>query len=234
MQIKDRSMNGLRIAALGVCLVMGLGVSAAQAQHFSLHLGHGGHGHGHHHHHRHHHHGWHADWCYDLLWPRPYYERVYVVPQPVVQERVTVIQPQGWRATDSRADLAPSATTVTVPSPAPSATTASIRPNSLPAYRGSGVTINNPGTSGISIAYTLDGRSEVELAPGRSQSLKEKASYVIEFDRGGNFGSRKYELSEGNYNFEVTSQGWELVRAESQTTQTAGAPVLKRNVLPAR
>jgi hypothetical protein len=63
--------------------------------------------------------------------------------------------------------------------------------------------------------------------------VREKASYIVEFDRGGSFGTAKYELTEGEYEFVVTDRGWDLQRdATGGTWQTARVPEVKKNTLP--
>lgn len=209
-----------RVLALSIGLIA-LSPAVGSAQHFHIEFGHGHH----HHHHRHHHHGWSVglhdcfwdDWCYR---PREY---VYVVPPP--------------------------RTTYIVPSPAPSlssndswqnrssrASDAVVRSNTLPAgFKGRGVTITNPRTSGYVLSMVVDGETEVTLSPGDSKPLTGKSSYVVEYDRGGDNGIGRTELQEGDYEFAVTASGWALVKkTPSASTQTATRPVVKKNQLPSR
>ena len=43
-------------------------------------------------------------------------------------------------------------------------------------------------------------------------------TWSIEFDRGGNFGMARYQLSEGYYFFSLTERGWELFKKTFRTT----------------
>jgi hypothetical protein len=54
---------------------------------------------------------------------------------------------------------------------------------------------------------------------------------VIEFDRGGDLGTARYELTGGLYTFLVGDNGWELLR-DSNATRTADRPAVKKNELP--
>ena len=57
------------------------------------------------------------------------------------------------------------------------------------------------------------------------------ASHVIEFDRGGDLGVARYELTSGLYTFVVGDNGWELLR-DSNNARTADRPAVRRNELP--
>ncbi len=83
------------------------------------------------------------------------------------------------------------------------------------------------------MACVVDGQTQLELRPGETRPLREKASYIVEFDRGGSFGTAKYELTEGEYEFVVTDRGWDLQRDATGTSwQTATIPEVKKNSLP--
>jgi len=184
----------------------------------------GGHGHGHHHHH---HHGWHGH----FYWPRPVY---YYPPPPVyvpVAQPVPVAVPVVGTYGAAAPVAAPAAPTVGTPTPAPSLS--SVQPNSLPAYQGRGISIRNPAETGTPVTFVIDGRFEAELSPGESHSLAEKSSYVVEFDRGGEFGTARHVVNEGSYEFVATERGWDLRRLDTLPTGAAGATV-RRNTLPAR
>lgn len=208
------------VAAVFV-VVGGLLGSEAQAQHVHFSFG----GHGHHHHH-------HPYWCrphWDFGW--------YYAPPPrvtYVQPERTIIVPQTVVAPAVSSTQQPANNLATIPSTSSvAATTPPVRTNSLPAYRGPGITIQNRNAAGLSVACVVDGQTQLELRPGETRPLREKASYIVEFDRGGSFGTAKYELSEGQYEFVVTDRGWDLQRdATGGSWQTATVPEVKKNELP--
>jgi hypothetical protein len=178
-------------------------------------------GHGHHHHH---HHGWHGHY----YWPRP----VYYYPPPPVYVPVAQPVPVAVPAV-STYGAAPVATaapqTAAAATPAPSL---SAQSNSLPAYNGRGISIRNPAETGTPVTFVVDSRREAELSPGESHSLAEKSSYVVEFDRGGQFGTARHVVNEGSYEFVATEQGWDLRRMD--TLPTGAGATVRRNTLPAR
>jgi hypothetical protein len=96
-------------------------------------------------------------------------------------------------------------------------------------YTGPGVTIRNPAEPGARLSYTIDARHAQDIAPGAAQQLDAKGSYLIEFDRGGDFGRARYTITEGLYEFTPTDRGWELYR---QPDAAAAAQRVKSNPLP--
>jgi len=103
------------------------------------------------------------------------------------------------------------------------ASATSLRPNPLPPYAGPGVTLRLPAEYPNSIYVRIDKR-DVELKPGTQITFKDKPTYFIEFDRGGDFGAAQDELMEGSYRMMVGPKGWFMV------PDTDGN--LRRNVLP--
>ena len=97
-------------------------------------------------------------------------------------------------------------------------------------YTGPGVTIRNPAEPGIQLSYTIDARQGYDIAAGQTQQLTTKASYRVDFDRGGDFGRARYTITEGLYDFTPTDHGWELYR---QPDSAAAAERVKSNPLPA-
>jgi hypothetical protein len=106
------------------------------------------------------------------------------------------------------------------------ASAATLKPNALPSYTGSGVTLRLPAEFPDPVFVRIDKR-DIELKPGTEITLKDKSSYFVDFDRGGDFGPARNELlSEGKYKMAVGHKGW-LVLPD--------APVpaeLRRNKLP--
>lgn len=118
--------------------------------------------------------------------------------------------------------VVPSVTTVV---PVSEGTSTSLKPNPLPAYTGPGVTLRLPAEFRSPVYVQVDKR-EVELKPGTEVVLKYKASYVLEFDRGGDFGAVRQELTEGVYKLVVGEKGWHVA---PDAPANGG---LRRNPLP--
>lgn len=116
----------------------------------------------------------------------------------------------------------PAVLTVPVAEATPST---SLRPNSLPPYTGPGVTLRLPAEFPGSV-YVLIDKREVELKPGTEVVLKDKFSYRVEFDRGGEFGSSSSDITEGVYKFKVADKGWFLMPDDAATGG------VRRNALP--
>lgn len=196
----------LELAAFAALLLAASGT--AQAQHFSFSLGHG---HGHHHHH-----GWHFDHC----WHDPYFwgprlDYVYVAPPP----RVVYVEPRVAR--EVRVEAPPVSAAPQWSPPAASA----------PAPAVSTLQIWNRGHQKIPVAFLVDAR-EIELFDGQSHSLHGSGKRVVEFDRGGTFGTARYELTSGQYEFVITDRGWDLVRRATPASGISLKPLVKKNVLP--
>ena len=214
-------------------LIVGLaatnaGVEACHAQ-WSFNFGYSEGYRGHHHHHPHWYGGYGASWYY-----RPYVDYVYVAPPPTVYvaPAVTPVVPMQQLS----AIQTPAPTLVAATTSPPTTTTAAspvVRNNALPAYSGSGVTIRNPQASGGKVAFVVDERTEMDLAPGESAPLKDKASYAVTFDRGGDFGTTHRVLGEGTYEFVATEKGWELRRETIDAAAVPNLPTVRRNELPA-
>ena len=67
------------------------------------------------------------------------------------------------------------------------------------------------------VAYTLNGY-QYKIQPGQTQHFREDRDWVIQFDRGPEYGSGMYSLTGGYYSFKRSDRGWELYR------QAGGAP----------
>jgi hypothetical protein len=79
--------------------------------------------------------------------------------------------------------------------------------------------------AGTPLSYAIDG-TEFTLQPGESQLLTYDRPRTITFDRGGDFGTGEYELTSGQYWFELTDKGWELFHdadVSKLTKQSTGA-----------
>jgi hypothetical protein len=216
----------LVLAPLVSLIAVVAGHSTARAEvHVDFLFGGGGYGH----HHHHHHHGWYGG----FYWPRPVY---YYPPAPVyvpVAQPVPVAVPAvGAYGAAPAATAAPQTAAATTPAPT-LPTSSTVQSNSLPAYNGRGISIRNPAETNTPVTFVVDNRRESELSPGESHSLAEKSSYVIEFDRGGEFGTARHVVNEGSYEFVATDRGWDLRRMDTLPTGSSNATV-RRNTLPAR
>ncbi|MHB1037472.1 MAG: hypothetical protein ACYC35_18805 [Pirellulales bacterium] len=83
--------------------------------------------------------------------------------------------------------------------------------NPLPSevFSGEPIRIVNPASSRATLSYSLNG-IVYRIQPGESQDLREDRAWVIEFNRGGNFGPAQYRLRPGVYSFSFSDHGWEL------------------------
>ena len=163
--------------------------AAAQAQHF--------HGHAHYHRGHYHLHGhWHYPsyysysgypYIYGSVWSSPTYYYPSVATSRIVQPAPTIIPAAG------------------------DTTSTSLRPNSLPAYTGPGVTLRLPAEFRDPVFVRIDKR-DIELKPGTEVTLKDRATYVVEFDRGRGFGAARHELTEGSYKMTVSTKANDLRR----------------------
>lgn len=173
----------LSFAAAGLVVLAG---GTAQAQHF--------HGHAHYHHgHAHYHGHWHYPsygsygsgyaypYTYGSVWSPPTYSYPAVATSPPV-------------------------VTYSAPAVVPASST-SLKPNVLPPYAGPGVSLRLPAEFPNPLYVRIDGR-DIELMPGTEVVLKDKGSCLVEFDRGGDFGAARTEMTEGRYKFGVGARGW--------------------------
>ena len=185
--------------------------SAAQAFSFSIGSGH--------------YHGWHHHHCWDDPWFwGPQFDYVYVSPPP---PRVVYVQP---REVEVRTLVPQDSTTRPAANSVPR--TSRLAASSAPDTGGtSTVQIWNGGGQKIPVAFLVDSQ-QIELHDGQSHSLHGSGKRIVEFDRGGTFGTARYELSGGEYEFVVTSRGWDLVRKASATPGMTLKPLVKKNVLP--
>ena len=78
-----------------------------------------------------------------------------------------------------------------------------------PAFSGLPIRITNPATNNVTLNYVLNDVT-YSIPPGSSQDFLLDRSWVVSFNRGGNFGSARYGLEAGLYTFANTDHGWEL------------------------
>ena len=87
------------------------------------------------------------------------------------------------------------------------------------AYDGPGVAIRNK--TDVELNFTVDDSRQMSIEPGETVRLAENARFTISFDRGSDFGSARYTVHEGLYEFTPTENGWELYRQKSDNSVAA-------------
>jgi hypothetical protein len=95
------------------------------------------------------------------------------------------------------------------------------------------ITVQNASSKNVAVTFLMDAQ-DISLRDGEVRSFNGRASRVVEFDRGGDFGSARYDLSPGDYEFVITDRGWDLQRraASSAAASTAAKPSVRKNSLP--
>ena len=73
----------------------------------------------------------------------------------------------------------------------------------------SGIVIRSSKETPSEVNYTINGYA-FALKPGYTQQLDENSSWVIEYDRGGSFGTQRQTLESGTHEFSVNPDGWKL------------------------
>jgi hypothetical protein len=203
-------MKALHAPILLALAMLALSAAPAAAQRLHIDIGGGHYGHGYHHHH--HGHFWGPSFYYGYYAPPPV---TYLYPAPVRRE-ITYVVPQANTASAAASGLA----------------RIEARPNALPPQTGT-VLIENPADSGSVVGFVVDEKTEVSLQPGESRVLSNSSSYLVEFDRGGNFGIARRTLGQGKFEFVATNSGWDLVSRRTASAQQAAArPSVQRNELP--
>jgi hypothetical protein len=81
----------------------------------------------------------------------------------------------------------------------------------------------------VPVAFVVDGQ-EVTLHDGQSHTFYGNGAKLVEFDRGGDFGVARRSLNGSQYEFVITSGGWDLV-SRGSTASFAERPAPK-NELP--
>lgn len=79
------------------------------------------------------------------------------------------------------------------------------------------VVLTNPKETGGPVNFLIDDQV-LTVEPDSSKELAGKESWVIEFDRGENFGPARYTLTDGSYAFRVDEKGWDLQGAAFNVT----------------
>jgi hypothetical protein len=222
----------VRLIKLVACIALVVGAQAAfapqcQAQSFGFSIASGG---GKHHHHGHHHHcapstRWGFSYGYGPGWWGP--PPIVYAPAPIVQPVVQPIYVQPQTVVPA---VPATPYTVAPAQPAPVAAVPSTSANALPASTSDDrVVIRNMGGAELPVAFVVDGQ-EVELNDGATRTFVGKTHRTVTYDRGGKFGSTQQDLTAGQYEFRVTSSGWDLVRRPE--SNSPGRTAIRGNALP--
>jgi len=87
-------------------------------------------------------------------------------------------------------------------------------PNYAGKFITSGILLTNAG--GAAVNYTVNGR-RYTMQPNYQQAIARRR-IAIAFSRGGSFGSARYGIDEGWYQFTATDRGWELYKHTAKIT----------------
>ncbi len=79
------------------------------------------------------------------------------------------------------------------------------------------VVLLNPEENAQTVFVLLAGE-ELSLEAAQQIQFETPEATIVEFDRGGDFGTARYSLDEGVYEFKLTDQGWELYRKTFKVT----------------
>jgi hypothetical protein len=99
---------------------------------------------------------------------------------------------------------------------------------------GDAIRIVSPAELDATLSYAVNG-FPFQIKPGDHQDLPTDRTWVIAFNRGGDFGNAEYTLEPGEYTFGSSDRGWELSRATASEEPTEPAPAesgLPKNPLP--
>ncbi|HEX5103742.1 MAG TPA: hypothetical protein VFV87_08035 [Pirellulaceae bacterium] len=94
------------------------------------------------------------------------------------------------------------------------------------------ITVQNAAGKSVAVSFLMDAQ-DVALRDGEVRTFSGRSSRVVEFDRGGDFGSARYDLAPGDYQFVISDRGWDLVRKPAAAASTATRPSVRKNALPA-
>ena len=82
------------------------------------------------------------------------------------------------------------------------------------------IRVVNPAENRVSLKYTLNGGAVRLLQAGYSVQINQAS--VIEFDRGGGMGRKRFSLTDGTYVFKPTNGGYWGLFPETATNEVAG------------
>jgi hypothetical protein len=124
---------------------------------------------------------------------------------------------------------APSAVNTMKP-PVVSGTAANALPTAArgPAPNSRPITIRNPQNYLTPLTFELNDE-QIRLESGEETTFTFDRAYTIEFDRGGQYGTQRYWMEDGSFEFRVGDRGWDLRRY----TRTANDTPQPNNPTPA-
>jgi hypothetical protein len=215
-------MKRLTLALVLVGALLASMPTKSSAQAFAFSVGSGGH---------HHHGGWGFSYGYGPWWGGPGWwgpPPIVYAPPPIVQPVVqpVYIQPQ------TIAPVTPPIASPYTSSPAPSPNV--LAANTAPSLAGSTtnddrIVIRNNASAQLPVSFLVDGQ-DVDLADGATRTFVGRSHRTIQYDRGGRFGSTQQDLTGGQYEFRITSTGWDLVRRPDLVPSSRTA--VRANTLP--
>jgi hypothetical protein len=220
-----RLSKRLLLALMLVASLLAAKPATSHAQAFAFSVGSGGH---------HHRGGWGFSYGYGPGWWGPGWGPGWYGPPPIVYAPPPVIQPVVQPVYIQPQTIAP-------PPPPVSPYTSSAAPamNSLaadnrPSLAGSAtgddrIVIRNGAAAQLPVSFLVDGQ-DVDLSDGATRTFVGKQHRTIQYDRGGRFGSTQQDLTGGQYEFRITSTGWDLVRKPDINPSTRTA--VRANSLP--
>jgi hypothetical protein len=205
--------------------LLAIAPAEVRGQAFAFSIGSGGY--------RHHHGGWSVGYGYGPYWG-PGWGPGWYGPPPIVYAPPPVVQPvvQPIYVQPQTVAPAPPPTTSPYTSSTPPAN-ATLAANTAPSLAGSTaaddrIVIRNVGGAQLPVSFLVDSQ-DMELADGATRTFVGKAHRTIQYDRGGRFGSTQQDLTGGQYEFRITSTGWDLVR---RPDIRSGRTAVRANSLP--
>jgi hypothetical protein len=144
---------------------------------------------------------------------------VYVAPPPVVRREIRYVEPVAEQHVIETRVVPPR---VTSPTKLSASKPAAARQAQTP------LQIWNSAGQKLPVAFVVDGQ-ELTLHDGQSHTFYGSGAKLVEFDRGGDFGTARRSLTGSQYEFVITDAGWDLVRRGEAAASVSQAP---RNALP--
>ncbi len=135
----------------------------------------------------------------------------YAPPMPARPQYAPAAQPASLPAATPSAAPAPAASRVAAV-PAATAVPAEAAPPA-PAAMARNVEVLLTNGEQETVAYSLNG-TRYDMPADHGQKLTTRPSWVVEFDRGGEFGTARYTLKQGTYMFVASERGWDLVKKD--------------------
>ncbi len=177
----------------------------------------------------HHHGGWAFGYGVGPYWG-PGWGPGWYGPPPVVYAQPPVVQPIYVQPTTVAVPPPPAVSPYTSSAAPPGPAVAANMVPTIPASNSSDdrIVIRNTSGANLSVSFLIDSQ-DVELADGSTRTFVGRAHRTIQYDRGGRFGSTQQDLTGGQYEFRVTTSGWDLVRKpDISSSRTA----VRANSLP--